>query len=174
LWLNSLDLDAFPLFPPPSRHYLRNSAFQKLVSQHHKLTETLGMLRNGAGPVSHGKDGFIERLSAYHRRAAVLSADAIVAFLHQAYIETSVNLARTREPYERFEEFNELIDGAVSLSAEIDEEGDLTITVMLPSGDFLPITTTASRFLYQMDRAAYIEALNAARSAAVTPDGTRV
>jgi hypothetical protein len=39
---------------------IRNAAFQKLVSQHHKLTETLGSLRNNAGPVSHGKDGFIE------------------------------------------------------------------------------------------------------------------
>ena len=80
---------------------VRNSAFQKLVSQHHKLTETLGTLRNGAGPVSHGRDGFINRLSVYHRRAAVLSADAIVAFLHPAYIESDINLAKTREPYER-------------------------------------------------------------------------
>ena len=48
---------------------VRNNAFQKLVSQHHKLTETLGTLRNGAGPVSHGRDGFIARLSVYHRRS---------------------------------------------------------------------------------------------------------
>jgi len=33
---------------------VRNAAFQKLVSQHHKLTTTLGDLRNDAGPVSHG------------------------------------------------------------------------------------------------------------------------
>jgi hypothetical protein len=150
---------------------VRNNAFQKLVSQHHKLTEALGGLRNGAGPVSHGKDGFIDRLSAYHRRAAVLSADAIVAFLHQAYLETDVNLAQTREPYERFQAFNDLIDEAVGLEAEIDEEGDLAVTVRLPTGDSLPITTSASRLLYNMDRAAYIEALNAARSASVTPAG---
>ena len=31
---------------------------------------------------SHGKEGVIERFSTYHRRAAILSADAIVAFLH--------------------------------------------------------------------------------------------
>src|SRR4029078_13282057 len=58
---------------------VRHNAFQKLISQHHKLTESLASLRNEAGPVSHGKDGFIARLSSYHRRAAVLSADAIVA-----------------------------------------------------------------------------------------------
>jgi hypothetical protein len=150
---------------------VRNNAFQKLVSQHHKLTETLGTLRNGAGPVSHGRDGFIERLSVYHRRAAVLSADAIVAFLHQAYMESDINLSQTREPYERFESFNDLIDGAVSLQAGADEEGDLAVTILLPGGDILPITASPSRFLYQMDRTAYIEALNAARSAVPPPAG---
>ena len=149
---------------------VRNNAFQKLVSQHHKLTETLGTLRNGAGPVSHGRDGFIARLSVYHRRAAVLSADAIVAFLHQAYIESDINLAQTREPYERFETFNGLIDAVVSLQAETDEDGDLAVTIRLPGGDVLPITAPPSRFLYQMDRTAYIEALNAARSV-VPPAG---
>jgi hypothetical protein len=151
---------------------IRNNAFQKLVSQHHKLTETLGALRNGAGPVSHGRDAFIDRLSVYHRRAAVLSADAIVAFLHQAYLETDINLLRTREPYERFIAYNDLIDDAVSLDVLVNDEGDLAVTVLLPGGDRLPITAAPSRLLYQMDRAAYIEALNAARSATVAPEET--
>lgn len=140
---------------------IRNNAFQKLVSQHHKLTETLGTLRNGAGPVSHGRDAFIDRLSVYHRRAAVLSADAIVAFLHQAYIESDINLVKTREPYERFANYNELIDSTVSLQAKTDDDGGLAVTIRLPGGDSLPITASPSRFLYQMDRPAYIEALNA-------------
>jgi hypothetical protein len=42
---------------------IRNAAFQRLISQHHRLTTTLGDLRNDAGPVSHGKDAFIEKLS---------------------------------------------------------------------------------------------------------------
>ncbi len=148
---------------------VRNNAFQKLVSQHHKLTNALDDLRDSAGPISHGKDGFIKRLSLYHRRAAVLSADAIVAFLHQAYLETEINLIRTREPYERFTQFNDLIDAAVSLETQIDEEGGLAVTINLPTGDFIPITASPSRFLYQMDRDAYIEALNAARSAPPVP-----
>jgi len=152
---------------------VRNSAFQKLVSQHHKLTETLRVLRDDAGPVSHGKDGFIERLSSYHRRAAVLSADAIVAFLHQAYLETELNLEQTREPYERFQKFNALIDEAVSLAARIEEDGDLTVTAKLPAREFISITAPASRFLYQMDRQAYIEALNAARSLPAVPAETK-
>lgn len=142
----------------------RNAAFQKLVSQHHKLTESLGSLRNGAGPVSHGKEAFIERLSAYHRRAAVLSADAIVAFLHQAYLESDLNLAQTREPYERFESFNILIDMHTVVETEITEQGDLSVTVHLPGHEVITHTAPASRFLYHMDREAYIEALNAAKS----------
>ena len=148
---------------------VRNMAFQKLVSQHHKLTETIGDLRNGAGPVSHGREGFIDRLSVYHRRAAVLSADAIVAFLHQAYLESDLNLSLSREPYERFEKFNKLIDDGVRLDAEIEEDGNLSVRVTLPGKDFLEISTNASRFLYQMDRQAYVEALNAARSAPQVP-----
>lgn len=145
---------------------VRNNAFQKLVSQHHKLTEALGDLRNVAGPASHGREGFIERLSSYHRRAAVLSADAIVAFLYHGYVESEPNLVRTREPYERFEELNELIDGSVTMEGGIDEDGSLSVIVNLPTEDSVPIpvTATASRVLFQLDRQAYIEALNAVRS----------
>ena len=160
---------------------VRNTAFQRLISQHHKLTTTLGDLRNDAGPVSHGKDGFIEKLSVYHRRAAVLSADAIVAFLHQAYRETELNLLRTREPYERFSVQNEVIDKWCGYrSAEIDADGSLSVTVALPSdapGEVgsMVIEATPSQLLFQLDRTAYIEALNAARSAEAfenTSEGT--
>jgi hypothetical protein len=156
---------------------IRNDAFKKLVSQHHKLTESLGDLRNGAGPVSHGKDGFIGRLSSYHRRAAVLSADAIVAFLHQAYIDAELNLARTREPYERFGTQNGLIDEWCGYAAaEINEDGLLEVSVALP-GQHDPVVLEAppSQFLFHLDRAAYIEALNASLTARVqaaqTPNG---
>jgi hypothetical protein len=145
----------------------RNAAFQKLISQHHKLTTTLGDLRNDAGPVSHGRDGFIARLSAYHRRAAVLSADAIVAFLHQAYVETELNLVRTREPYERFETQNELIDKWCNYAnVEFDDDGSLSLTIESPNeeGDVV-ISASPSQLLFQLDRPAYIEALNAARTA---------
>jgi hypothetical protein len=146
----------------------QNTKFLKLVSQHHKLTTALGDLRNDAGPVSHGRDGFLDRLSAHHRRSAVLSADAIVTFLHQAYLEAELDLVRTREPYERFGHLHELIDAHVSLQADVDEEGFLTIDVTLPSGDILPLRVEASRLLYQLDRDAYVEALNAARGAPAT------
>lgn len=143
----------------------QNNKFLKLVSQHHKLTTALGDLRNDAGPVSHGRDGFLDRLSAHHRRSAVLSADAIVTFLHQAYLEAELDLVRTREPYERFDHLHRMIDAQVSLQADVDDEGFLTVDVTLPSGDVLPLRVEASRLLYQLDRDAYVEALNAARGA---------
>ncbi len=149
---------------------VRDNRFRKLVSAHHALTDALGGLRNDAGPVSHGKEAFLDRLSSHHRRAAILSADAIVAFLHQAYLEAEPNLQKTREPYERFATFNDLIDDSVSLDAIVNEDGDLDVTVYLPGGDTIPMTVLPSRFLFQIDRDAYIEALNAARSALTTTE----
>lgn len=144
---------------------VRHTGFQKLVSQHKKLTDALGELRNHAGTASHGREGFLQRLSIHHRRAAVLSADAIVTFLHQAYLDTELDLVRTREPYERFDHLHRLIDTHVSLRSDVDEEGSLTVDVTLPSGDVLPLRVEASRLLYHLDREAYVEALNAARGA---------
>lgn len=147
----------------------RDLRFQKLVSQHHKLTTVLGDLRNAAGPTSHGKDGFLEKLSNHHRQAAVLSADAIVTFLHQAYLETKWDLTKTREPYDRFQNFNTIIDKGVSLNAIIDDEGFLVVDVSLPTGDILPMRIEPSRLLYQIDRAAYIETLNSVQSSPQPP-----
>ena len=144
---------------------IRHNGFQKLVSQHRKLTDALGDLRNEAGTASHGREGFLQRLSVHHRRAAVLSSDAIVTFLHQAYLEAELDLVRTREPYERFDHLHQMIDAQVSLQADVDEEGFLAVDVSLPSGDVLPLRVEASRLLYQLDRDAYVEALNAARGA---------
>ena len=144
---------------------IRHNGFQKLVSQHRKLTDALGDLRNDAGTASHGREGFLQRLSVHHHRSAVLSADAIVTFLHQAYLEAELDLVRTREPYERFDHLHRMIDAQVSLQADVDEEGFLAVDVTLPSGDVLPLRVEASRLLYQLDRDAYVEALNAARGA---------
>ncbi len=142
----------------------RHSAFQKMVSQHHKLTESLGALRNDAGPVSHGRDGFISRLSAYHRRAAVLSADAIVSFLHQAYLDADLNLAQTREPYERFAAWHEVIDRHIAVAAE-NGESDFTLIFRLPEQEEIALTVEPSRLLFQLDRQAYIAAFEAAKEA---------
>ncbi len=150
----------------------QNAKFRKLVSQYHKLTTALGELRNDAGPVSHGRDGFLNRLSIHHRRSAVLSADAIITFLHQAYLEADLELERSNEPYEcdRFTSFHEQIDGNVSLATEIDENGLLNVTIILPTGDTQSLLVPPSRLLYQLDRIAYRETLNAVRSISPNTD----
>lgn len=152
----------------------RDRSFQRLVSQHHKLTSALGTLRNDAGSASHGRQAFLDRLSAHHRRAAVLAADAIVTFLHGAYLEAEIDWSQTREPYDRFQEVHDRIDANVSLSAAVDDDGLLAVEVRLPSGDTLPMRVEASRLLYQLDRAAYREAVRATRGLLAMADDAAV
>lgn len=143
---------------------IRHRKFADLVKHHNNIADSLRELRNEAGPTSHGKDGFIDTLSIYHQRAAVMSADAIVTFLHNAYLDAEKNLSQSREPYERFNYLHELIDVSVSMQALVDDDGFLSVEVSLPTGESLPIRTSASQLMYQLDRTAYIEALNAARA----------
>lgn len=64
---------------------------------------------------------------------------------------------------ERFEDSNALIDENVRLAVDGDEDDSPTLRFLLPSGDEIPIKIEVSRLLYQLDRDAYVEALNAAR-----------
>jgi hypothetical protein len=144
---------------------VRDESFKKLVSQYYKLTTTLDDLRNKAGSTSHGKDGFIAKLSAHQRRAAVLAADAIITFLHEAYLESEPDPVLTLEPFERFSKGNELIDAHSSLVAEPDEEGGLTVTVTLPNKEEIPLAISPAQLLFGVDREAYKLALNACREA---------
>lgn len=144
---------------------VRDEKFKKLVSSHHKLADALNDLRNKAGPASHGKDPYLDRLAIHHRRTAVLAADAVVSFLHLAYLDSQLDPVSSREPWERFADANALIDGHVGLSVETDEEGNLFLNFLLPGRVVLPLPIEVSRLLYQLDREAYVEALNAAKGA---------
>lgn len=149
---------------------IRHRMFADLVKHHNEIAESLRELRNEAGPTSHGKDGFIRTLSVYHQRAAVMSADAIVTFVHQAYLEVQRDPINSREPWERFEKLNRLIDANVALTLGENDEGEPELHVLLPTREFLPLNVPVSRLLYELDRDAYIEALNAARNAPVLVD----
>lgn len=118
--------------------------------------------------MSHGKDGFIQVLTVYHRRAAVLAADAVVAFLHQSYLNAQLDPLSSREPWERFAADNALIDEHIGLAVDAEDDDSPTLRFLLPAGDDLPLKIEVSRLLYQLDRDAYVEALNAARGAAAT------
>lgn len=133
----------------------RDDPFSKLLSQHFKLVDELGRFRNMAGPISHGREGFSHKLSAHHRRAAVLAADALVTFLHEAYLEREPDPVTTLEPYERFPNSNALIDINVEAEAASNEDGWLDITLRLPGGETLDLTVEPSRLLFAVDRQAY-------------------
>lgn len=144
---------------------IRDRAFADLIKKHNNLTETLRVLRNQAGTLSHGKDGFISKLSAHHRRSSMLAADAIITFLHEAYLEREPDPIRTLEPYERFEVSNALIDEYAAVRSEDNEDGLLNVSVILPGGDEVPLAIEPSRLLFGVDREAYKLVLNACREA---------
>lgn len=143
----------------------RDDPFSKIISEHYNLTEALGKFRDTAGTVSHGKEGLSQKLSAHHRRSALLAADAIVTFLHESYLEREPDPVRTFEPYERFAASNAIIDEFTSLKAELDDEGFLRAVVVLPGGDEVPLAVEPSRLLFGIDREAYKLVLAACREA---------
>lgn len=151
---------------------IRDDAFKKLISQHHKLTTTLGDLRNRAGTMSHGRDGFIAKLSMHHRRAALLAADAIVTFLHEAYLERELDAVSSKEPYERFKITNDIIDTFAGLRGGVDEDGVPHLFIVLPGKiprEEIELAAPVSQLLFELDREAYKDVLNAcleAKSAA--------
>jgi hypothetical protein len=148
---------------------IRHRAFSDLIKQHNKLTETLRILRNEAGTVSHGKDGFIAKLSTHHRRSAMLAADAIVTFLHEAYLEREPDPVRTLEPYERFKASNAIIDEFAMLRAEVDEEGLMRAVVIVPDREEVQLVIEASRLLFGVDKEAYKLVLSACREVKAAP-----
>jgi hypothetical protein len=136
----------------------RHDPMNKIVSQYNKLVTELGDFRNKAGPLSHGKLGFVERLSSHHRRMAVVAADTIVGFLHDAYLHQQTDPVRTFEPYERFNHINAVIDANVSFKNARVEDGILFVEVALSKDDTREIAVSVSQFLFGVERETYKEA----------------
>jgi hypothetical protein len=136
----------------------RHDPMNKVISQYNKLVTELGEFRKKAGPLSHGKLGFVERLGARHQRMAVIAADTIIGFLHDAYLEQQTDPVRTFEPYERFNHFNFLIDGQISFQSARIEEGSLYVGVALSKDDTREIEVSVSQFLFGVERETYKEA----------------
>lgn len=148
---------------------VRDDPFKQVISRHFDIVDALGAFRDKAGPLSHGKQGFSHKLSAHHRRAAVLAADALVTFLHEAYLERSPDPVMTLEPYERFPSSNSLIDSLVEARAADNENGWIDVTLRLPGGETLTLTVEPSRLLFGVDREAYKYVLGLCRDAPAPP-----
>lgn len=148
----------------------KTDPFSKVISQHYNMTDALGEFRDAAGPLSHGKEGFAKRLSAHHRRAALLTADALVTFLHSSYLELEPDPVRSLEPYERFQEANEKIDYASAFRVVSAENGSLDLEILVGDDERIPISITPSQLLFGVDREAYKLAQNATASVEILPE----
>ena len=138
----------------------RCDPFNRVISQHYKLAEALSNFRNVAGTLSHGKDGFSKKLSTYHRRSAILSADAIVLFLHEAYLERQLDPVNSFEPFERFSDQSAAIDKHCAFSVADVEENHLRVEIALPDSDNVKLFFNPSELLFFADRIAYKSAFS--------------
>jgi hypothetical protein len=143
-----------------------SSKLGKVLSAFNKLSDALSEMRNENGPVAHGKDAFLDALTADHARVFLHTGDAILGVLLNALEGKQPDLTVTREPYESFPHLNERIDRAVSMEARIDEDGARPMVVFSvatgPAGEAIELRVEPSRLLYGIDRAAYIEVLRTA------------
>lgn len=135
----------------------------KVLSGFNRLSDALNEMRNETGPVAHGKDGFLDPLTANHARIFLLVGDAILGVLLNAFEGHEPDLSVTREPYECFPHLNERIDRAVSVVARVDEDEDRQVVIFSvatgPMDEGIELRVEPSRLLYGIDREAYIEVL---------------
>jgi hypothetical protein len=137
------------------------SRFDRVLSAHNKLADALSEVRNHDAPVAHGKDGFLDALAENHVRLYLLTGDTILSLILGAVDGSEPNLIHTREPYEKFQRFNEAIDAAVGMAAEIDHDASVVELEFKTAahGEGLKLRVEPSRLLYGLDRAAYVEIL---------------
>jgi hypothetical protein len=136
------------------------SRVDKLLAAHNRMADALSEMRNVNDPVAHGKDGFLDALTANECRAFLITADTILALLLSAHEGKEPNLQYTREPYDRFGHLNDRIDRAVTLEATVEEgeEGQLLLLKVrgADAGDEIEIRVPPSKILYALDRTAYV------------------
>jgi len=141
------------------------SSLDRVLSAFNKLADALSDVRNEYGALAHGKHGFFESLTRDENRAFLHTGDAVLAMLLNALEGTSPALASTREPYKRFQHFNDRIDRSVQVSADVDvDSGQQTVVIkIVASGkdDALELRIEPSELLFAIDRLAYVEVVNA-------------
>jgi hypothetical protein len=152
------------------------SRVDKLLSAHNRMADALSDMRNTNDPVAHGKDGFLDALTANECRAFLITADTILALLLFAHDGIEPNLQYTREPYDRFGHLNDRIDRAVTLEAivEDEEEGQVLLLKVRAAGtgDEIEIRVPPSKILYALDRTAYVGLLVSSPAQGEAPQPT--
>jgi len=135
----------------------------KLLSGFNKLSDALSDMRNEAGPVAHGRDGFLDAIDADQSRAFLHVGDAILSVLLNAIEGKEPSLVVTREPYERFPHLNKRIDGSIVVQVQIDSDVRPPIIVIkfAPEqfGEETELRVEPSRLLYGVDRSIYVDLL---------------
>lgn len=168
---STTDLLVAALSPLGLRNTRGASKLDKVLSGFNRLADALTEMRNDEGPVAHGKDAFLDAVTTDHARAFLHTGDAILSVLLNAFEGKQPDLTVTREPYESFPHLNDRIDRAVDVKARIDEDGGRPMVVFSvatgPQGESVEIRVEPSRFLYGIDRSAYIEVLRTADLIAV-------
>lgn len=139
------------------------SHFDSALSAYNKLADALTEVRNQAGPVAHGKEGFLDAITEDYYRAALHTTDALIGVILNAYDGVEPDLTVTREPYRRFSHLHQRIDNRTAISASFDEESlRPTISFSIPGRpEDEPITlrVAPSELLFALDRDAYVELL---------------
>jgi hypothetical protein len=163
---STTDLLVAALGPLGLRNTRGSSKLDKVLSAFNRLADALTEMRNENGPIAHGKDAFLDALTADHARAFLHTGDAILGVLLNALEGKQPDLTATREPYESFPHLNARIDRAVSVEARIDEDGGTPMVIFSvatgPRGEAIELRVEPSRLLYGIDRSAYIEVLRTA------------
>src|SRR2546427_12613171 len=106
------------------------SKLDGVLSGFNRLTDALTEMRNEHGAVAHGKDAFLDALTADHARAFLHVGDVILSVLLNALEGKEPDLTVTREPYEHFPHLNDRIDRPVGDTNRVDVEGDRTRVVL--------------------------------------------
>ncbi|MBU1186047.1 MAG: abortive infection family protein [Acidobacteria bacterium] len=153
------------------RNQRGSSALGTILSGYNKLSNGLSNIRNQEGSVGHGKDGFIDAISARHARVYLLSADTVITLLLQAYDGVEPSILKTRESHSCFSRHNERIDALTRVDVKVDEDGVVELTFRAGTlGDGFDIRVPASELLYYLDRKAYVDVLDAIRGITMEPE----
>ena len=90
---------------------------------------------------------------------AIIAADTVIGFLHDAYLDQQTDPVRTFEPYERFGVFNDKIDAHIGFVGARIEDGRLIVGIELEEFDTRRIDVSVSQLLFGVERQTYKEAL---------------